>query len=96
MRHAHNNHIVESGRYRLHKCTKPQAIKIIKETGQFKGYLAGNRVNPFHIADGWGLGYAIDVSNIHEFEMECERFINGLNIYTPELGSYAHYYRIIE
>lgn len=88
--------VVRSGKYVLEKKTKTQVRKIINEKGVFKGFICGNKVNPFHLADGWGLGAHIVFENVDEFNEYVERFETGLNVYTPELGTYPHYYQIIE
>lgn len=95
MYQQHNDIIVQSGEHTLQKHTKPQVKKIIETEGQFKGYLCGNRVNPHHISDGWGLGYYIELDSVEKLESARESFETGLQVYTPDLGSYAHYYRII-
>lgn len=87
---------IQSGEKLLEKLTKTQVHKHIKETGSFKGYMCGNKVNPAHIADGWHLGFYVECDNIESFNQEFEKFDLGLHVYTPELGTYPHYYRIVE
>lgn len=88
--------IVNSGKYKLQKRTKAQVKKIIREEGKFDGFMCGNRVNPSHIADGWHLGVKIDPKTVDQFEDNVKELETGLNIYTPELGQYAHYYQVLE
>lgn len=88
--------LVTSGKYRLQKRTRSQVRAIIRKEGKFDGFMCGNKVNPTHIADGWHLGYRLTVNNLDDFENNVEKFETGLRVYTPELGAYAHFYRIIE
>lgn len=88
--------LVRSGKYLLEKKTKTQVRKIIREEGIFKGFMCGNKVNPYHLADGWGLGTHVVFEDVNEFNKYVENFELGINVYTPELGTYPHYYQIIE
>ena len=44
---------------RLHKATM---LKMAREHGQVDVYASGNKVNAFHINDGWMLGYPITIT----------------------------------
>lgn len=92
----HKDIIQKSGDVTLKKFTKTQVRKEIKQNGNFHGYLCGNRVAPSHVADGWHLGVGINCDTIKEFETAVTQFEQSLNVYTPELGSYAHYYQIVD
>lgn len=87
--------IVNSGEYALLKLTKPQVKNIIKRDGLFHGFMCGNNVNPFHIVEGWRLGSEFKVKSIDAFENQIKQLELGLTVYTPELGTYSHYYQII-
>lgn len=91
----HGLHTIKSGKYELQKRTKTQVRNIIRDEGEFNGFICGNKVNPWHIADGWRLGVHINPKTIDQFENSVEKFETGLRVYTPELGEYAHYYRIV-
>lgn len=81
---------------KLVKQTKAQVEATIRKGKHFKGYLCGNKVNPYHINNGWHLGYYIEVDSIDAFRKEVERFETSLWVYTPELGRYPHYYEIVD
>ena len=44
---------------RIHKSTM---LKVARENGQVEVYASGNKVNAFHINDGWMLGYSITIT----------------------------------
>lgn len=44
---------------RIHKATM---LKVAREQGQIEVYASGNKVNEFHIKDGWHLGYEITLT----------------------------------
>lgn len=92
----HNKIEVKSGNYQLQKMTKTQVRVAIKGGAPFHGFLCGNRVNPYHIADGWCLGMRIDPKDIDDFEQQVSDFETSLTVYTPELGQYPHFYQILE
>ena len=92
---THSDIIIHSGDKVLQKYTKTQVSKSIREIGNFHGILVGNKVNHYHICDGWALGYEIDVTTIEEFNKKVKAFERGLSMAGDELGTYPHYYEII-
>ena len=44
---------------RIHKSTM---LKVSRENGKIEVYASGNKVNAYHINDGWMLGYSITVT----------------------------------
>lgn len=90
-----NSGSVKSGKYHLRKMTKTQVKMRIRDKGVFHGFMCGNKANPFHIADGWYLGMKVDITNIQELEDHVDSLTTSLNVYTPELGRYPHYYLIV-
>lgn len=91
----HNEIEITSGTHKLRKMTKTQVRKTIQNEGEFHGFICGNKVNPAHIAEGWHLGSPLDMNDLDEFEKYVDGFATGLVVYTPELGTYPHYYQII-
>ena len=44
---------------RIHKSTM---LKVARENGKIEVYASGNKVNAYHINNGWMLGYSITVT----------------------------------
>ncbi|WP_078598620.1 hypothetical protein [Evansella clarkii] len=88
--------ILNSGGLTLQKVTKAQVRKVIREKGSFRGFICGNRVNPAHINDGWHLGMQFEAKNVRDFQERVDNFEVGLRVHTQGLGSYAHFYQIVE
>lgn len=95
-RMIHSEILVKSGKHTLQKLTKTQARNEIKKNGSFTGFLCGNRVNPSHIADGWYLGIETTCTTLPAFEQAVDQLELGLRMQGPELGTYAHYYKIVD
>lgn len=54
------------------------------ERGQtWRGYLAGDYINAYHIIDGWALGYFVELQSIAELEEKSAAILQYLE---PELG----------
>ena len=77
----------------LKKMTKREVKKQIRETGAFTGYLCGNKVNPFHVNDGWHLGMHVTETSVESLDDTIERFETGLRLHTPQIGTYCHFYK---
>lgn len=92
----HKEILVKSGSHTLQKLTKTQARNEIKNQGSFQGYLCGNRVNPAHIADGWHLGIETTCTTLEAFDQAVAQLERGLGIQGTELGTYAHYYKLVD
>ena len=90
-----NGTIINSGKYNLRKLTRPQVQKVIISENVFNGFMCGNKVNSYHIADGWCLGHAVELTSIDDLNEQIEKMTTSLLVYTPELGSYPHYYQIM-
>lgn len=76
----------------MKKLTRTQVKAILKKEGSWRGYLAGNKVNPFHINDGWHLGQEVVFHSLDEMEKEAEAMLLSLCVYTPELGNRVAFY----
>lgn len=92
----HKKILIKSGVHTLQKLTKTQARKIIETTGQFHGYLCGNRVRSAHIADGLKLGVEINETSIKGLDDAVVRFEKSLNEHMQVAGTYAHFYQIVD
>lgn len=93
---SEQNHTITSGNITFQKLTKTGVKKIIKETGTFKGFCCGNNTNPAHLIDMWSLGIPLTVDSVEEFDVRVNKITTDLRNYTPELGSYLHYYQNVE
>ena len=40
----------------MQKVNKHTVLKVARDKGYWCGYIAGNKVNEYHIAGGWNLG----------------------------------------
>jgi hypothetical protein len=69
---------------------KKQTVKnIIKNKGSWEGYLVGNKVHPWHIENGWHLGYTVKVESVEELN---ERINSILYYLEPQLGNNVAFY----
>jgi hypothetical protein len=70
--------------------TKTQVKKIIKDKGQWSGWIAQSNVNSFHITGGWRLGLRVTVHSIEELNKTVDHFLAYNN--DAELGRRARYW----
>lgn len=75
----------------LNKISKNQVKAAIRKKGKWAGYLAGNKVNEYHINNGWALGVWVEVASIEELENTLSNFLCYMS---PELGTRAAYFSI--
>jgi hypothetical protein len=45
----------------MEKINKHSVLKAVRENGSWKGYIAPNKVNAFHINNGWHIGMKITI-----------------------------------
>ncbi len=49
----------------MQKVNKHTVFKAARDKGHWCGYIAGDRVNEYHIAGGWNLGYKVEIKAVH-------------------------------
>ena len=47
------------------KVNKHTVLKAARDKGHWIGYIAGNKVNEYHIAGGWNLGYDVEIKAVY-------------------------------
>lgn len=73
----------------LAKVTKTQVKAAIRLKGVWSGYLVGNKVNTYHINNGWHLGHYTTITSLEQLEKVC----NAMMFYMePELGNRVAFY----
>src|SRR5690606_14469831 len=75
----------------LYKVTLRDVKRSIRDKGKWSGYMAGNRVAPRHIMDGWCLGPPVEFSSLEELEETQNHFLSFLD---RELGTYCAWYEV--
>ena len=66
---------------------KVNIIKVKKDIQQqsiWKGYLVGNKVNCWHINQGWHLGVYQEITTVEQLKKTCSNFLYYLD---SELGN---------
>ena len=48
----------------MQKVNKHTVLKAARDKGYWSGYIAGNKVNEYHIAGGWNLGYDVEIKAV--------------------------------
>ena len=81
----------------MQKVNKHTVLKAARDNGHWIGYIAGNKVNEYHIAGGWNLGYDVEIKAVQiegawiyavNNDKTLEQFINAFLYYQPsELGN---------
>ena len=80
----------------MQKVNKHTVLKTARENGYWCGYIAGNKVNEYHITGGWNLGYDVEIKAVHtegawvytvNNDKTLDQFINAfLYCQSSELG----------
>ena len=86
----------------MQKVNKHTVLKAVRDNGSWSGYIAGNKVNEYHIAGGWNLGYDVEIKAVQiegawiytvNNDKTLEQFINAFLYYLPrELGTRVAYW----
>lgn len=76
----------------LTKQHKNTVKSIIRRNGQWTGYIVGCKINPYHVANGWYLGYKVTINSLDELE----KVINEWTYYNANdvFGDYPAFYVI--
>lgn len=82
---------------KMHKVNKHTVLKQARNNGHWSGYIAGNKVSEYHIANGWNLGYDVEIKAVQSegtwiytvnADQTLDQFINAFLYYLPrELGN---------
>lgn len=48
----------------MQKVNKHTVLKAARDNGSWEGYVTGSKVNSYHIAGGWNLGYKVEIKAI--------------------------------
>ena len=86
----------------MQKVNKHTVLKAARDKGHWIGYIAGNKVNDYHIAGGWNLGHDVEIKAVQiegawvytvNSDQTLEQFINAFLYYLPrELGTRVAYW----
>ena len=86
----------------MQKVNKHTILKAARDKGHWIGYIAGNKVNEYHITGGWNLGYDVEIKAVQtegawtytvNSDQTLEQFINAFLYYLPrELGTRVAYW----
>ena len=81
----------------MQKVNKHTVLKAARDKGYWSGYIAGNKVNEYHIAGGWNLGYDVEIKAVQtegawiytvNNDKTLDQFINAVLYYQADsLGS---------
>ena len=81
----------------MQKVNKHTVLKAARDKGCWSGYIAGNKVNEYHISDGWNLGYDVEIKAVYtegtwiytvNNDKTLDQFINAFLYYqNSELGN---------
>ena len=81
----------------MKKVNKHTVLKAARKKGHWIGYIAGNKVNEYHIAGGWNLGYDVEIKAVQtegawvytvNNDKTLDQFINAVLYYQADsLGS---------
>ena len=81
----------------MQKVNKHTVLKVARDNGHWVGYIAGNKVNEYHIAGGWNLGYDVEIKAVQiegawvyivNNDKALDQFINAFLYYqSSELGN---------
>ena len=71
----------------MQKVNKHTVLKTVRDNGYWCGYIAGNKVNEYHISGGWNLGYDVEIKAVYtegtwtytvNNDKTLEQFINAV------------------
>lgn len=81
----------------MQKVNKHTVLKTARDKSHWIGYIAGNKVNEYHITGGWNLGYDVEIKAVQiegawiyivNNDKTLDQFINAFLYYQPsELGN---------
>ena len=77
----------------MQKVNKHTVLKAARDKGYWCGYIAGNKVNEYHIAGGWNLGYDVEIKAVQiegawtytvNNDKTLDQFINAVLYYQAD------------
>ena len=77
----------------MQKVNKHTVLKTARDTGPWSGYVAGNKVNEYHITGGWNLGYDVEIKAVYtegawaytvNNDKTLDQFINAVLYYQAD------------
>lgn len=77
----------------MQKVNKHTILKTARDKGHWIGYIAGNKVNEYHITGGWNLGYDVEIKAVQiegawiyivNNDKTLDQFINAVLYYQAD------------
>ena len=74
----------------MQKVNKHTVLKAARDNGSWSGYIAGNKVNEYHITGGWGLGCGVEIKAM-EIDGTLEYVVNGEQTLPQYISAFLYY-----